>query len=152
VNPWITASDIPQWTWTKDQCIQWVTEILVEKCGRQRADARNKGELSMAEGGFGPSLYLRAATTWAKHLGKGDGNAIHALLLGYRHMKGAVPSGIDIYQTNHEVAYSPPKVKEVVPLYILNFQSLELTHYQKTEICGAEVSQIFSKETSACRI
>jgi hypothetical protein len=97
-NPLITASDIPQWTWTKDQCIEWVTEILVEKCGHERADARSKAEVSMAEGGFGPSLYLRAATTWAENLGKGDGNAIHALLLSYRHMKGAVPSGIDIYQ------------------------------------------------------
>jgi hypothetical protein len=77
-----------------------VTEILVEKCGHQRADAKNKAEASMAEGGFDPTLYLRAATTWAKHLGKDDGNAIPALLLGYRHMKSAVPSGIDIYQKN----------------------------------------------------
>jgi len=100
----ITASDIPQWTWTKDQCIEWVTEILIEKCGHKRADARRKAEVSMAEGGFGPSLYLRAANTWAKHLGKDDRYAIHALLLGYRHIEGAVLSRIDIYQTTTRLA------------------------------------------------
>jgi hypothetical protein len=121
-NPLITASDIPQWTWTKDQCIEWVTEILVEKCGHERADARRKAEVSMAEGGFGPTLYLRAATTWAKNLGKDDGHAIHALLLSYRHMKGAVPSGINIYQKPKEVGYSPPNSKKGVRLHILTFK------------------------------
>jgi hypothetical protein len=88
--PQIKASDTPQWRWNKKQCQQWITEVLVEYCCKDRRKAEKLANLFE---GFGPILYMKSYQGWTNYLGV-DGQAIYGLLVEVCKNDGAVPKGI----------------------------------------------------------
>jgi hypothetical protein len=89
--PDINALSVPQWTWTNEQCREWLRKFLVTQCGRSVEYAVDKaGKLE----GFGANIYLRRFTVWEEFLGFVDADGIYALTIGYRNLDGVVPKGV----------------------------------------------------------
>ena len=89
--PDIEALSVPQWTWTNEQCREWLRKFLVVQCGRSVEYASEKA--SKLEG-FGANVYLRRFAAWKQLLGFVDADGIYALGLAYRKKKGVIPEGI----------------------------------------------------------
>jgi hypothetical protein len=51
----IKASDVPQWLWSNQQCRDWLTEVLVEKCNKDREAATKN---------IGHRRRIRAVLVW----------------------------------------------------------------------------------------
>jgi hypothetical protein len=89
--PDINALSVPQWTWTNEQCREWLRKFLVTQCGCSVEYAVGKaGKLE----GFGANIYLRRFKAWEELLGFVDADGIYALAIGYRNMDGVVPHGV----------------------------------------------------------
>lgn len=84
------ASDVPQWRWNRDQCREWIAEVLVEYGCMDRSEAERKAEQFQS---FGPSLYGWTHEQW-QHGFDINGQSISALLVEMRDMKGAKPQNV----------------------------------------------------------
>lgn len=89
----ISAASVPQWIWSTDQCQTWFFSILVTYLNYSKADA---AATAIKLQGFGPTLYLRTASSWGRLVGIDNGEGIEALLLTMSNKDGAVPPGIKI--------------------------------------------------------
>lgn len=99
----IRAADTPQWTWSNAQCRDWVTEVLVEYCSRDRKYAREKADSVFAKGGFGPRIYNLRKESWRHHLGVEDGQSMYSLVTSLWKNKdvGNCVLGADVLPTSN---------------------------------------------------
>ncbi|TVY40773.1 hypothetical protein LOCC1_G007551 [Lachnellula occidentalis] len=87
----ITATDVPQWKWTKSECQEWYRCIFVKYLGHSDGIAEYVAkEIS----GWGPSIFSRNEKDWTRLLGEGRGPAMYNLIYKVRRKRGAIPWGI----------------------------------------------------------
>ncbi len=89
----IEASDTPQWRWSSLQCKVWLYVTLRNYMNYDAADAE---AVAMRLDGFGPNMYTRSLKSWQELLGYENGSGLYVLLVGVRHLDGAVPEGLDL--------------------------------------------------------
>jgi hypothetical protein len=89
----ITATDAPQWSWSKLECQTWLSVLLTAKLDYTIIEAL---EISEKLEGFGPNLYSRRISHWAELLGQEDAKAVYYWVLQFREFEGALPEGIVI--------------------------------------------------------
>ncbi|KAL2061425.1 hypothetical protein VTL71DRAFT_7698 [Oculimacula yallundae] len=93
----ISSSDIPQWVWSANQCMQWLFAVLVDRMNISPDEAT---VLTERLNGCGPNMYLRTNEDWVQLLGEENGFGVYAMLLAVRRSKGAVPKTIKLYHGN----------------------------------------------------
>lgn len=97
----ITASNTPQWHWSKLQCKAWLFAVLTTYMDYDATTA--EAIVSKLEG-YGPNIYSRTKESWTELLGYENGNGLYLMLLSIRHQKGAIPRNVNM---NH--GYPPSK-------------------------------------------
>ncbi|KAK0103910.1 hypothetical protein ONS96_005018 [Cadophora gregata f. sp. sojae] len=90
-RPRITASSIPQWTWTNAHCKAWIYEVCVVQL---RYTSQNAEAICNKFTGFGTTLYTMDRTDWEALLGLYNGMGIYSIILSLKHHADAVMEGI----------------------------------------------------------
>jgi hypothetical protein len=96
----ITATDAPQWSWSKLECQIWLSVLLTTKLDYTIIDAL---EISERLEGFGPNLYSRRISHWAELLGQEDAKAVYFWILQFRDCEGAVPEQVLVTHGNENL-------------------------------------------------
>lgn len=84
----ITASDTPQWLWSKSQCQEWLVAVYTTYLQYPPNEAV---QLASKFEGFGPNIYLAGKQRWENLLGKDGGSGLFALICCMRYKEDAVP-------------------------------------------------------------
>lgn len=87
----ITATDVPQWKWTEEECQEWYRCVFVKYLGCVDAVAETVAKRIQ---GWGPSIFSRHKNDWTMMLGYGRGSAMYNHIYKARRKRGAIPWNI----------------------------------------------------------